>query len=183
MKLKVLTERDFLLKARKLRKKRRRIAVAKRDAKLRAISQGNSALPTDRKYPVLYVDAAWKFEWLRTLSGDPQNHYPVMSDAEIMALPVADLATPDAVLFMWVVSAKLFDAKAIMEAWGFEYKSHMVWVKTSGSGTGCYVMNQHEILLIATRGKPITSDESTPPHRWCLRHGGSIPKNLKSFTR
>src|SRR5207247_1871143 len=57
----------------------------------------------------------------------PESHYPTMALAEITALPVP--AGEDAVLFLWAISSLLPEALDLVEAWGFEYKSALVWVK------------------------------------------------------
>ena len=78
-----------------------------------------------------------------------------MELAEICKLPVADLATPDAVLFMWTTAPHLRQAFEVLAAWGFVYCTHFVWVKDRPA-LGYWVRNQHEVLLIAKRGDPPT---------------------------
>jgi N6-adenosine-specific RNA methylase IME4 len=85
-----------------------------------------------------------------------------MTTADICALPVADLATPDAVLFLWATAPMLPQALEVMDAWGFSYRSQMVWVKDK-IGMGYYVRNRHELLLIAGRGNlPIPAEDARP---------------------
>ena len=105
---------------------------------------------TDQKYPVIYADPAWKFNFSTSLNRSFENHYPTMTLDEIQALPVSKLATDDAVLFLWAISAMLPDAIDVMRAWGFSYKSHAVWVKNQ-VGMGFWFRNQHELLLVGTR--------------------------------
>jgi N6-adenosine-specific RNA methylase IME4 len=70
---------------------------------------------------------------------------------EICALRVADLATPDAALFLWSPGSILREAITVMECWGFAFKQQLVWKKDKPA-LGFWVHNQHENLLIATRG-------------------------------
>jgi hypothetical protein len=96
---------------------------AERIAKLAAISGNNSPLPTDRKYPVIYADPPWKFYVFNEnagLSGQAADHYPSMTIEEICAQPISDLATDDAVLFLWCVNAELPGALEVIKRWGFE---------------------------------------------------------------
>lgn len=84
--------------------------------------------------------------------------YATMTLAEIGALPVADLAAQDALLFLWTTSSFTEDAYKIMRAWGFAPKSQIVWVKIGETGKlqigmGSYVRMAHEICLIGRRGK------------------------------
>jgi N6-adenosine-specific RNA methylase IME4 len=136
-------------------------------AKTVEISKRNSPLPCDHKYPVILADTAWKFEVYDSGSGlerAPETHYPTLSIDEICALPVADLATPDAVLFLWCTSPHLRDGLRVVESWGFTYRANIVWVKQGPPGLGHWVRHQHEILLIGARGNmraPLESDR--PP--------------------
>src|SRR5215813_3637653 len=78
------------------------------------------------------------------------NHYSTMSLDEIRALPILSLASPDAALFMWTTVPHLRESFQVLDAWGFEYKTNIVWVKDK-IGLGYFVRNQHELLLVATR--------------------------------
>lgn len=77
----------------------------------------------------------------------------------IQALPVASLAADPAHLYLWVPNALLPEGLAVMQAWGFKYKSNIVWHKirkdggSDGRGVGFYFRNVTELLLFGTRGK------------------------------
>ena len=84
-----------------------------------------------------------------------------METPEICKIPVP--ATPDAVLFLWVPGACLPEAFEVLEAWGFEYVTNIVWIKNV-VGLGNWVRNQHEILLIGRRGDmPSPLPANRPP--------------------
>jgi N6-adenosine-specific RNA methylase IME4 len=100
---------------------------------------------------ILYVDPPWRYAVQISDARAIENQYPTMTDAEIGALPIP--AADDAVLFMWATAPKALDAADILRAWGFEYRTQMVWVKDR-IGMGYYVRGQHELLYIATRGAP-----------------------------
>jgi N6-adenosine-specific RNA methylase IME4 len=70
---------------------------------------------------------------------------------EICALPVGDLAARDAILFLWTTSPKLTESIKVLGSWGFEYRTCAVWDKQK-IGMGYYFRQQHEILLVATKG-------------------------------
>ena len=91
-----------------------------------------------------------------------EHHYPTMPLEEILALPVADLATPDAMLFLWAPPAFIKKGLMALEAWGFELATSMVWVKDK-IGTGIYVRQRHEYLLLGKRGQPITPRPGSQP--------------------
>ena len=83
-----------------------------------------------------------------------------MSLAEIKRLDVP--ACDDAVLFLWATSPKLEEALEVLKAWGFQYRTCMVWVKDK-IGMGYYARQRHELLLIGKRGNlPVPDPEDRP---------------------
>jgi N6-adenosine-specific RNA methylase IME4 len=70
---------------------------------------------------------------------------------KVWSRTVADLAAPDAGLFLWCTSANIKQAIGVAEAWGFEYKTNAAWDKQR-TGTGYIFLNQHEHLTYASRG-------------------------------
>lgn len=114
-------------------------------------------LPTG-KYRVIYADPPWFYSGQNLEQyGPAERHYPTMEEDALCAMPVADLADDEAVLFLWATSPKLPDALRIMNAWGFAYKTSFVWDKVKHN-FGHYNSVRHEFLLIGTRGscKPDT---------------------------
>lgn len=116
-------------------------------------------------YGVIYADPPWRFEPRSRDTGMDRaadNHYPTMTTDEICALKVP--AAKNAVLFLWATPPMLCYALRVLEAWGFEYRSHMVWYKDRLS-TGYWVRGQHELLLIGVKGKnvpaPAMGDQPT----------------------
>ena len=118
-----------------------------------ALSEQSAPLPEGRKYPLIYVDPATDFK--AGFSGRSiENHYPTESIEFWCELPVGDLALPDCILFCWTTVPQLAATiTKLLPAWGFEYKSCLCWDKVV-AGTGYWARNQHELLLIATRGAP-----------------------------
>jgi N6-adenosine-specific RNA methylase IME4 len=159
-------EREILEKAKQIRAEKAEARRAERLEQLIGISNNNAPLPQDRKYPVIYADPPWPFEVYNEESGSERvatNHYPAMPLEEICRLAIADLATPDAVLFMWTTAPHLPEALRVVEAWGFQYITNLVWVKNK-IGLGYWVRNQHELLLIARRGDiPTPRPGDRPP--------------------
>jgi N6-adenosine-specific RNA methylase IME4 len=110
------------------------------------------ALLSGGGFGVVYADPPWRFEPYSRESGMDRaadNHYPTMTLDDLLVLPVP--AAADAVLFLWATVPMLPEALDVMAAWGFTYKSQFVWVKDR-IGTGYWARNQHELLLIGTRG-------------------------------
>jgi len=112
-------------------------------------------LPED-KYRVFYSDPPWEYTSGNQHSTEEQatvigTHYPSMTIPELCALDIESLAADDAVLFLWVTSPLLEESFEVVEAWGFKYKTSMVWDKVKHN-VGHYVSVRHELILICTRG-------------------------------
>jgi N6-adenosine-specific RNA methylase IME4 len=142
------------IRARKLEDRR-----AERLARIAAQADAGP-LPQDRKYPVLLADPPYRYVFSQTSSRAIERHYETMTLEEICAMPVSEIATPSAVLFLFVPSPILEQAFAIIRAWGFTYTTAGVWKKTDGFGEGHYFRQQHEHLLVAKRG----DIPPPPPH-------------------
>jgi N6-adenosine-specific RNA methylase IME4 len=110
----------------------------------------------------ILIDPPWRFT-NRTGKVAPEHRrlsrYSTMTLAEIMALPVADIAAAKAHLYLWCPNALLPDGLAVMKAWDFTYKSNIVWHKvrkdggSDGRGVGFYFRNVTELVLFGVRGK------------------------------
>ena len=86
-------DEQILKQAKEIRRRQYADKHAKRIKNLIKISRGNGPLPTDQKYPVIYADPAWKFNFSTSLNRSFENHYPTMTLDEIKALNVSELAT------------------------------------------------------------------------------------------
>lgn len=130
--------------------------------KITEISLGNKELKTGQRYPVILADPPWRYEFSSTESRAIENNYPTMTLEEINKLPIQDIATKDSILFLWTTSPKLHESFAVIDAWGFTYKTCAVWDKEI-IGMGFYFRQQHEILLVATKGNfPAPAPENRP---------------------
>jgi N6-adenosine-specific RNA methylase IME4 len=158
-------EAEILKRAKEIRAAKMEERRAERVEKLAEIARGNEPLPvgqTGAKYPVIYADPPWRYEHAESSTREIENHYPTMALEDICALPVADLATPDAILFLWATSPKLAEAMRVVESWGFTYRTCAVWVKDK-IGMGYYFRQRHELLLVATRGAMPTPAPANRP--------------------
>ncbi len=110
----------------------------------------------DNKYRVFYADPPWKYTSGDQHSKEEQDttlgtHYGSMSIQELCELPVHAMSQANAVLFMWTTSPLLEECFDVIRAWGFKYKTSIVWDKMAHN-VGHYVSVRHEFLLICTRG-------------------------------
>lgn len=115
--------------------------------------------PTGR-YAILTADPPWSYRDSANAGKRGAVHkYPVMTTADIGALPVPEIALPDSVLLLWATSPLLPDALRVMEAWGYRYKTvAFVWVKVGQqgqvvSGMGHHTRGNAEYVLLGTRRK------------------------------
>ena len=109
------------------------------------------------RFGTIYADPPWVYDNQSTRAAQG-NHYGGLSVDELCALPVRDLALPDAHLHLWTTNAFLFECPRIFDAWGFEFRSSFIWVKPQ-MGIGNYWRNSHEFLLTAIRGNAKRFDD------------------------
>jgi N6-adenosine-specific RNA methylase IME4 len=103
-----------------------------------------------RRYRTILVDPPW--DVLQGGKYGAINHYDLMTLEQIASLPVSDLATEDAHLWLWATNGSLRHGYDIAEAWGFQVRSPLTWVKFR-LGLGTYLRNSTEHVLFCTRGK------------------------------
>lgn len=101
---------------------------------------------------IIVIDPPWAFasNSVAKPGRNARRHYPTMTDKELRALPIP--AAKDAVMFLWTTSPMLERAIRLIPYWGFEYKSCLIWDKQM-VGTGHWVRNRHELVLICRRGR------------------------------
>ena len=115
-----------------------------------------------RRFGTVLADPPWQFT-NRTGKVAPEHRrlsrYRTLSLAEIESLPVGKAVADVSHLYLWVPNALLSEGLAVMKAWGFTYKSNIVWHKIrkdggpDGRGVGFYFRNVTELVLFGTRGK------------------------------
>lgn len=112
-------------------------------------------------YSTILIDPPWRFD-NRTGKVAPEHkrlrRYRTMSMEEIAAMPVGHYARTPSHLYLWCPNALLPDGLKIMKAWGFNYKTNIVWYKVrkdggpDGRGVGFYFRNVTELLLFGIKG-------------------------------
>ena len=123
-----------------------------------------------KRFRTILIDPPWRFQ-NRTGKMAPEHRrlhrYETLSFEEIARLPIATVAEETCPLYLWTPNALLPNALQIMEAWGFQYKTNLIWYKTrkdngpDGRGVGFYFRNVTEILLFGIKG----SMRTLPPGR------------------
>jgi len=115
-----------------------------------------------KKFACVLAAPPWQFQ-NRTGKIAPEHkrlsRYSTMTLQEIIGLPVKEVVRPTAHLYLWVPNALLLEGLKVMEAWGFTYKTNLVWHKVrkdggpDGRGVGFYFRNTTELVLFGVRGK------------------------------
>lgn len=155
-----LTTQALLNVAKEDKKQKKR---EERIAKVVSISEASAgSLSSVGQFPVVYADPPWRYDFSVDEADEIENHYPTMTLEEICALPVGTAATDDCVLLLWATSPKLEEAFAVINAWGFTYRTCAVWDK-EWIGPGYYFRQRHELLLVATKGSlPVPLPSNRP---------------------
>jgi N6-adenosine-specific RNA methylase IME4 len=113
-------------------------------------------------FGAILLDPPWRFQ-NRTGKVAPEHRrlarYNTLSFEELEALPVGDLAAPGGHIYLWCPNALLPEGLRMLKAWGFTYKTNIVWYKVrkdggpDGRGVGFYFRNVTELVLFGTKGK------------------------------
>lgn len=115
------------------------------------------------KYSIIYADPPWQYKTYSQKGQErsAESHYPTMELEAIQALPVAELAADDCVLFLWTTIPLLKDCFSVIQAWGFTYKTvAFVWIKKNRKsdslfwGMGHWTRANAELCILATKGNP-----------------------------
>ncbi|QOF74418.1 hypothetical protein IG197_27535 [Aminobacter sp. SR38] len=158
-----------------MRHEAQQVKKERRNVREVELAARQTALPL-KKYGVIYADPEWQFTPYDEDTGMDRaadNHYPTSDLLTLMRRDVGAIAAPDCVLFMWATVPMLVEAICVLDAWGFawidrdpttgylapnktrcRYVSHWAWLKQRII-TGYWNRGKHEVLLIATRGKPV----------------------------
>lgn len=132
------------------------------ESALQSATSELSALASDKRFSTVLADPPWRFK-NRTGKMAPEHRrlsrYETMDLDGICSLPVESLLADTAHLYLWVPNALLPEGLRVLSAWGFNYKTNIVWNKVrkdggpDGRGVGFYFRNTTEMILFGVRGK------------------------------
>lgn len=113
------------------------------------------------RFKTILADPPWSYVYYSSVHKKTraEDYYPTEGTDWICSLPVAEIAAKDSTLLLWATNPKLPDAFRVIEAWGYEYKTMLTWVKMSRAAAPRMGMGYHarcctEHLLVATKGSP-----------------------------
>jgi N6-adenosine-specific RNA methylase IME4 len=132
------------------------------------------AFARKRRFATILADPPWHFQNStgKVAPGHKRlNRYGTLKLPDIKALPVADISADTAHLYLWCPNALLPEGIEVLRAWGFKYKSNLVWHKvrrdggSDGRGVGFYFRNVTELILFGIRGKGSAARTLAPGRR------------------
>ena len=133
----------------------------------RVVTEVQTLVANGERYHTILADPPWAYD--QSPRGAATKHYPTMSLAELKSMPVNEVAMPDCHLHLWCTHSFYGEARELMHAWGFEYRSLLIWVKPQ-LGMGHYWRSSGEFLLLGVRGRLPFRDKSIP--NWvCVPRG------------
>jgi len=113
-------------------------------------------------FSLFYIDPPWEYDFSQSTTRKVEQQYDTMPLREIIKIPIESISAEDSVLYLWATSPKLEDALWLINGWGFQYVSSIVWIKDK-IGMGYYARSRHELLLIAKRGNlPVPEPKNRP---------------------
>jgi len=153
------------------------------------------------KFKTLYADPPWHFN--DRLDPTRRKPYDTLSIDDLMKLKIKFLIEKDAHFYLWSTSSHIHEALHLMEAWGFDYKTIIPWVKYTKNGKphfgmGHYFRATHELCLFGVKGKLGTLTNNTrnilhakapsrhsakPEEMYDLIEANSPPNYLELFSR
>lgn len=146
-----------------------------------------------KKYQIIYADPPWNFSgYVRENKNGisrPQIPYQMMTNEEIMRLPIRNIVDNNAILFLWVVDSRIKIINELMTSWGFTYKTvGFVWNKIAKTTNGVnatfskYTRKSCEFLFIGTRGKCLATNHTQNQYfpKVKTRHSEK-PEEIKSM--
>lgn len=124
----------------------------------------------NKKFGCIVSDPPWPESGGGKIKRGADRHYPLMTVAEIAALPVAGIALPDAHLYMWITNNYLARGAHVQvaQAWGFKPVTVLTWLKRGRIGLGQYFRGITEHCVFCVRG--------APPYRTFQSSGGVIKR-------
>lgn len=120
---------------------------------------------TEKRYDVIYADPPWSYQQHGNSKGTTKGKYDTMSTKDICNLPVGEISSEKAILFMWATFHNIGEALEVIKKWGFIYKTAaFVWAKKNRKsdsyfwGMGAYTRANAEVCLLAVRSGTRASD-------------------------
>lgn len=128
---------------------------------------------TEHKYQIIYADPPWEYKesgGIKSSRGMAIQQYKTMSLQEICQLPVPDIASETAILFMWATFPRMVEALEVIKSWGFVYKTAaFAWIKKNKKsdslfwGMGAYTRANAEVCLLGIR-KGVKAKQAVKRH-------------------
>lgn len=146
--------RPVLQVKRELKEKAREEKREENRAKIAAIQEPEKVFTQAKAtFSTIVIDPPWDWgdEGDKDQLGRARPDYSTMSIYQLLDLPVGELASEDAHIYMWITNRSLPKGFALLEKWGFRYITAITWVKPH-FGMGNYFRGQTEHVLFGVKG-------------------------------
>jgi len=128
------------------------VAAHKRKEKQQHVAKTARGFDGMDRYALILADPPWEYENATTPDRRiDQNHYACMTQDDICEMDVQSISAPNAVLYLWATPPLIRQALEVMGAWGFTYRTHMIWDKEI-LGMGHWCRQRHELLFVGVKG-------------------------------
>ena len=145
-----IVSRSLVLK--KIKEKKRKSDLK---CQIDEIEQHTPEMP-EGLFDVIVIDPAWSYGTGYDATGRRcANPYPEMTQDEFKAIEIP--ASENSVMFLWTTHKFIWDAKELLDTWGFEYRNMIVWDKKV-MGMGNLFRMRCEFCLVGIKGKPLFRD-------------------------
>lgn len=105
------------------------------------------------KYNVIYADPPWQYKQKSSGRGNKSGANDKYETNDVSKMPINEITQENALMFMWCTTPLMPEAMDLLKAWGFKYKTIIVWEKTGLLGMGNWIRIQTEFILIGVKGK------------------------------
>ena len=200
LKAAIETGKPVLQAKRELKEKAREERREENRAKIAQVKEPTQIIQQQARFATIVIDPPWDWgdEGDQDQLGRARPDYSTMSIAQLMELPVADLADQDCHLYLWITNRSLPKGFALMERWGFRYITALTWVKPH-FGMGNYFRGQTEHILFGVKGsqplkrrdlgtvftanRGLAGHSSKPPEAYDVIESASPGPYLEMFSR
>jgi N6-adenosine-specific RNA methylase IME4 len=139
--------------------------IAKKNKLAKAVLE--AMIASGKKFDVIYIDPPWQYSSGPNLRpGDPGYKYPTMPLQQIKDLNVGAISAPNSICWLWIPNCLLKNGLAVLESWGFEYVTNLVWAKTTCNPSPGAIVPAHEMVLVGKHGQGLPTPGEDVARIW-----------------
>jgi N6-adenosine-specific RNA methylase IME4 len=122
-------------------------------AKVASVTTPEKIVEVGAKFATIVIDPPWDWgdEGDQDQLGRARPDYATMTKAQLLDLPLPELADDDCHIYLWITNRSLPKGFELLEKWGFRYVTAITWAKPH-FGMGNYFRGQTEHVLFGVKG-------------------------------